>query len=234
LPLVKDRGYKIAFEPGRYISANAGIILTRVLYRKKGGEKNFVVIDAGMNDLIRPTLYEAYHHIWPAKPSADNIPPGKWSRNFEPRNGEVVDVVGPICESGDYLATARPLPTTKRGDLLAVFTAGAYGFAMSSNYNNPPPRRRGAGGRRELQNHPQTRDTGGSGGPGARVARASCPCCQRHGQDARATESHFFTHFPLNSELSLKLTPSFSMVTIVVAAGVSGAVSSRLILSPSI
>ena len=138
LPLVKDRGYKIAFEPGRYISANAGIILTRVLYRKKGGEKNFVVIDAGMNDLIRPTLYEAYHHIWPAKPSADNIPPGKWSRNFEPRNGEVVDVVGPICESGDYLATARPLPTTKRGDLLAVFTAGAYGFAMSSNYNNRP------------------------------------------------------------------------------------------------
>ncbi len=138
VPLLKGRGYHVAFEPGRYIAANAGIILTRVLYRKKGGEKNFVVIDAGMNDLIRPTLYESYHHIWPVKPSADNVPPGKWSRNFEPKNGEIVDVVGPICESGDYLAKARPLPTTKRGDLLAVFTAGAYGFAMASNYNNRP------------------------------------------------------------------------------------------------
>jgi diaminopimelate decarboxylase len=138
IPLVKDRGYHVAFEPGRYIAGNSGILLTRVLYRKKGGEKDFVVIDAGMNDLIRPTLYESYHHIWPVKPTADNIPPEKWSKNFEPRNGEVVDVVGPICESGDYLAKARPLPKTQRGDLLAVFTAGAYGFAMSSNYNNRP------------------------------------------------------------------------------------------------
>ncbi|HEX3358840.1 MAG TPA: diaminopimelate decarboxylase [Tepidisphaeraceae bacterium] len=138
IPLVKDRGYHVAFEPGRYIAGNSGILLTRVLYRKKGGEKDFVVIDAGMNDLIRPTLYESYHHIWPVKPTADNIPPEKWSKNFEPRNGEVVDVVGPICESGDYLAKARPMPKTQRGDLLAVFTAGAYGFAMSSNYNNRP------------------------------------------------------------------------------------------------
>jgi diaminopimelate decarboxylase len=138
LPLIRDRGYHVALEPGRYIAANAGLILTRVLYRKKGGEKNFVVIDTGMNDLIRPTLYEAYHHIWPTHPSADNVPQGKWSKNFEPKNGEIVDVVGPICESGDYLAKGRPLPTTKRGDLLAVFTAGAYGFAMSSNYNNRP------------------------------------------------------------------------------------------------
>jgi diaminopimelate decarboxylase len=138
LPLLKGRGYHVAFEPGRYIAANAGLILTRVLYRKKGGEKNFVVIDAGMNDLIRPTLYESYHHIWPTKPAAENVPPGKWSREFEPKNGEIVDVVGPICESGDYLAKSRPLPRTQRGDLLAVFTAGAYGFAMSSNYNNRP------------------------------------------------------------------------------------------------
>ena len=138
IPLIKDRGYKVAFEPGRYIAGNSGILLTRVLYRKKGGEKNFVVIDAGMNDLIRPTLYESYHHIWPTRPGVDNVPPGKWSRNFEPRDAETVDVVGPICESGDYLAKARPLPTTRRGDLLAVFTAGAYGFAMSSNYNNRP------------------------------------------------------------------------------------------------
>src|SRR5581483_5870765 len=94
--------------------------------------------DARMNDLIRPTLYQSYHHIWPVKPSAANIPPGKWSRNFQQTGGETVDVVGPICESGDYLAQNRALPTTQRGDLLAVFTAGAYGFAMSSNYNNRP------------------------------------------------------------------------------------------------
>ena len=137
LPLLSGKPYKIAFEPGRYIAGNAGILLTRVLYRKTGGEKRFVIVDAGMNDLIRPTLYESYHHIWPVKPDAANIPPER-SRLFEPRDGETVDVVGPICESGDYLAKGRPLPPTKRGDLLAVFTAGAYGFAMSSNYNNRP------------------------------------------------------------------------------------------------
>ena len=137
VPLLKDKPYRIAFEPGRYIAGNAGILLTRVLYRKTGGEKKFVIVDAGMNDLIRPTLYESYHHIWPVRPDPANVPPER-SRSFEPRGGEVVDVVGPICESGDYLAKARPLPTTKRGDLLAVFTAGAYGFAMSSNYNNRP------------------------------------------------------------------------------------------------
>jgi diaminopimelate decarboxylase len=137
IPLLKDKPYKIAFEPGRYIAGNAGILLTRVLYRKTGGEKKFVIVDAGMNDLIRPTLYESYHHIWPVRPDAANLPPDR-SRTFEPRGGEVVDVVGPICESGDFLAKGRPLPPTKRGDLLAVFTAGAYGFAMSSNYNNRP------------------------------------------------------------------------------------------------
>ena len=137
VPLLKDKPYRIAFEPGRYIAGNAGILLTRVLYRKTGGEKKFVIVDAGMNDLIRPTLYESYHHIWPVRPDAANLPPDR-SRAFEPRGGEVVDVVGPICESGDYLAKGRPLPATKRGDLLAVFTAGAYGFAMSSNYNNRP------------------------------------------------------------------------------------------------
>jgi diaminopimelate decarboxylase len=137
IPLLKNKPYKLALEPGRYIAGNSGILLTRVLYRKTSGEKNFVIVDAGMNDLIRPTLYESYHHIWPVKPDADNIPAQR-SRAFEPRNGEIVDVVGPICESGDYLAKNRPLPQTQRGDLLAVFTAGAYGFAMSSNYNNRP------------------------------------------------------------------------------------------------
>ena len=137
LPLLRNRPYHIALEPGRYIVGNAGILLTRVLYRKTGGSKQFIIIDAGMNDLIRPTLYDSYHFIWPVKPDPANV---LASRDEEraPVNGEVVDVVGPICESGDYLAKDRPLPKTQRGDLLAVFTAGAYGFAMSSNYNNRP------------------------------------------------------------------------------------------------
>jgi len=137
VPLLQGKPYRIAFEPGRYIAGNSGILLTKVLYRKTGGEKRFVIVDAGMNDLIRPTLYESYHHIWPVKPDPQNLPPTR-DKRVEPVNGETVDVVGPICESGDYLAKARPLPVTKRGDLLAVFTAGAYGFAMSSNYNNRP------------------------------------------------------------------------------------------------
>jgi diaminopimelate decarboxylase len=137
IPLLKDRGYKVALEPGRYIAGNAGVLLTRVLYRKTGGEKRFVIVDAAMNDLIRPVLYDSFHFIWPAKPQAANVPTGR-DRATQPVEGEVVDIVGPICESGDYLAKNRPLPTTQRGDLLAVFTAGAYGFAMSSNYNNRP------------------------------------------------------------------------------------------------
>ncbi len=137
IPLIQNKPYHIALEPGRYIAGNAGILLTRVLYRKQGGEKKFVIIDAGMNDLIRPTLYESYHHIWPTRPDAGNLP-GARNKTIDAVNGEVVDVVGPICESGDYLAKGRLLPQTKRGDLLAVFTAGAYGFAMSSNYNNRP------------------------------------------------------------------------------------------------
>ncbi len=137
VPLLKGKPYRIALEPGRYIVANSGILLTKVLYRKTSGEQKFVIVDAGMNDLIRPTLYESYHHLWPVKPDAANVNADR-RRSFVPVDGETVDVVGPICESGDYLAKARPLPVTKRGDLLAVFSAGAYGFAMSSNYNNRP------------------------------------------------------------------------------------------------
>lgn len=137
LPLIVDKPYKIALEPGRYIVGNAGILLTRVLYRKTGGEKRFVIVDAAMNDLIRPTLYDSYHFIWPARPDAGNVIAQRDS-DVLPADGETVDVVGPICESGDFLAQDRPLPKTRRGDLLAVFTAGAYGFAMSSNYNNRP------------------------------------------------------------------------------------------------
>jgi len=135
LPLIQGRSYRVALEPGRYIVGNAGILLTRVIYRKTSGEKQFVIVDAGMNDLIRPTLYDAFHFVWPTKPSPKNVPVQR-DIDMIPADGETVDVVGPICESGDFLAKDRPLPTTRRGDLLAVFTAGAYGFAMSSNYNN--------------------------------------------------------------------------------------------------
>ncbi|HMB95599.1 MAG TPA: hypothetical protein VKK61_06130, partial [Tepidisphaeraceae bacterium] len=139
LPMIENKPYKIAIEPGRYIAGNAGILLTRVLYRKTGGAKKFVIIDAGMNDLIRPVLYDSFHFIWPAKPrpAGANVPLTR-NRDTVPVDSETVDVVGPICESGDFLAKDRPLPPTVRGDLLAVFTAGAYGFAMSSNYNNRP------------------------------------------------------------------------------------------------
>lgn len=137
LPMLQGKPYHVALEPGRYIVGNAGILLTRVLYRKTGGSKQFIIVDAGMNDLIRPTLYDSYHFIWPARPDAANVLDARRDAQ-SPVNGEVVDVVGPICESGDYLAKDRPLPRTQRGDLLAVFTAGAYGFAMSSNYNNRP------------------------------------------------------------------------------------------------
>jgi diaminopimelate decarboxylase len=135
LPLISGKPYRIALEPGRYIAGNAGILLTRVLYRKTSGSKKFVIVDAAMNDLIRPVLYDSYHFIWPARPDAANVP-SRRDKSAQPAGGEVVDVVGPICESGDFLARGRPLPVTQRGDLLAVFTAGAYGFAMSSNYNN--------------------------------------------------------------------------------------------------
>jgi diaminopimelate decarboxylase len=137
LPLLRGRKYRVALEPGRYIAGNAGILLTRVLYRKTSGQKRFVIVDGAMNDLIRPVLYDSYHFIWPTKPDEANVPASR-ERELQPTDGEVVDVVGPICESGDFFAQDRPMPQTKRGDLLAVFTAGAYGFAMSSNYNNRP------------------------------------------------------------------------------------------------
>jgi diaminopimelate decarboxylase len=137
VPLLAGKPYRIAIEPGRYIAGNSAVLLTRVLYRKQGGSKRFIIVDAAMNDLVRPTLYDAYHHIWPIKPDPANVP-DKWGRDFQPRNGQIVDVVGPVCESGDFLAQSRPLPQVGRGDVLAVYTAGAYGFAMSSNYNNRP------------------------------------------------------------------------------------------------
>ena len=113
----------LMFEPGRMIVGNAGILVTRVIYVKHGDAKNFVIIDAAMNDLIRPTLYEAYHEILPVRLAA-------------PDAGKIVaDVVGPVCESGDYLALARTMPQPKPGDVLAIMTAGAYGAVQSGTYN---------------------------------------------------------------------------------------------------
>lgn len=124
-PLLKNCGCTIVMEPGRAIVGNAGILVTSALYRKESGEKRFLIVDAGMNDLIRPSLYEAYHDIRPV---------------IEPTTDEksVSDVVGPICESGDFLAKEREMPKVNQGDLLAVMGAGAYGFSMASTYNSRP------------------------------------------------------------------------------------------------
>lgn len=114
----------LILEPGRVIVGNAGILVTKALYTKAGEEKNFIVIDAAMNDLIRPSLYGSYQRVQPVHRS--DLP--EWT----------ADVVGPICESSDFLAKDRKLPKTEQGDLLAVMSAGAYGFSMSSNYNSRP------------------------------------------------------------------------------------------------
>ena len=135
VPLLKDKNLKLILEPGASIAANSAILVTQVLYLKKGGEKKFVIVDAGMNDLIRPPLYGAFHFIWPAKVDK-NLVPLQRQKDWQPQGTEIVDVVGPICEGADFFAKDRALPPVKRGDLLSIFTAGAYGFTMSSNYNS--------------------------------------------------------------------------------------------------
>ncbi len=134
VPLLKDKNIKLILEPGKSICANAGIMLTRVLYIKHGGRKKFVIVDSGMNDLIRPSLYDAFHFIWPAKVDEKFVPRQR-EKDLRLDGTEVVDVVGPICEGADFFAKDRALPPVERGDLISVFTAGAYGFTMSSNYN---------------------------------------------------------------------------------------------------
>ena len=134
LPLLKDKNLKLILEPGASIAANAAILVAQVLYLKTSGQKKFVIVDAGMNDLIRPPLYDAFHFIWPVKVDEKFVPQRR-DRDLQLRGSEVVDVVGPICESADFFAKARVLPPVKRGDFISVFTAGAYGFSMSSNYN---------------------------------------------------------------------------------------------------
>jgi len=125
VPRLKDIGLKILLEPGRYVVGNAGVLVTKCLYEKRGSAKTFKIVDAGMNDLIRPALYEGHHEIVPLA---------------EPPTGErfKMDVVGPICESGDFFCQDRPLPNFDPGEYIALMSAGAYGFAMASNYNSRP------------------------------------------------------------------------------------------------
>lgn len=125
LPLLKKAGLKVILEPGRFIAGNAGILVAKVLYVKSTPKKKFIIIDAGMNDLIRPALYGAYHEILPLRKTKD-----------ERRGTNKVDVVGPICESADFYAKARIMPEVREGEYIAVMGAGAYGFSMASNYNS--------------------------------------------------------------------------------------------------
>lgn len=137
VPLLRGKDLRLILEPGRSISANAGIFLARVLYVKKGGDKTFVIIDGAMNDLIRPVLYGAFHFIWPVRVE-DKFIINQRRDHMDIVGLQKYDIVGPICETGDYLAKERLLPPMQRGDLLAIFTAGAYSFAMSSQYNARP------------------------------------------------------------------------------------------------
>jgi diaminopimelate decarboxylase len=137
VPLLRDRGLQVLLETGRSISANAGILLGRVLYTKESGNRRFVIVDAAMTELIRPALYGSYHFAWPVEPREAMIPPSR-AKDLHLPGTALVDVVGPVCESGDFLAKDRWLPPVERGDLLAIFSAGAYGMVMSSQYNSRP------------------------------------------------------------------------------------------------
>jgi diaminopimelate decarboxylase len=136
VPLLRGTGLRVILEPGRSIAANAGILLTRVLHVKDSGAKRFVIVDAAMTELIRPALYSAYHFVWPVE-AGPLAPAGRTAT--QPFDGlQTCDVVGPVCESGDFLARDRALPPLRSGELVAVFTAGAYGSVMSSQYNSRP------------------------------------------------------------------------------------------------
>ena len=156
LGALQGRSEKIIVEPGRVLVGNAGVLLTRVEYLKHGEEKNFAIVDAAMNDLMRPALYDAYHHIQAVQRSPLPNPDGTTSQSTKPEGGQVAghlpftgegaieknntaiyEVVGPVCETGDFLGHARELSITQ-GDLLAIMSAGAYGMSMSSNYNTRP------------------------------------------------------------------------------------------------
>lgn len=137
VPYVQEAECRLALEPGRSICGNAGILVSRVVFVKHEGGKRFVIQDAAMNDLVRPAMYDSFHKIWPVQTTL----PTPADFEAEIPNCSPADIVGPVCESGDYLAKGRSFPEVQRGDLLATFSAGAYGTVMSSNYNS---RRRGA------------------------------------------------------------------------------------------
>jgi diaminopimelate decarboxylase len=126
VPPLRNLGIRILVEPGRFLVGNPGVLLTRVRYIKKSGAKKFAIVDAAMNDLIRPALYHSYHEIVPVEQPSTS------------KDTEKIDVVGPVCESGDFFALDREMPELHEGDLLAIMSAGAYGFVMASNYNSRP------------------------------------------------------------------------------------------------
>ena len=128
VPPLRELGIRILVEPGRFLVGNAGVLLTQVLYIKKSDAKTFAIVDAGMNDLIRPALYQSYHQIVPVKETKGN----------RERKINKIEVVGPVCESGDFFALGREMAELHEGDLLAIMSAGAYGFVMASNYNSRP------------------------------------------------------------------------------------------------
>jgi diaminopimelate decarboxylase len=128
VPPLHKLGIRVLVEPGRFLVGNAGVLLTRVLYVKKTSAKKFAIVDAGMNDLIRPALYQSYHEIVPIKET----------KSERERKISKIDIVGPVCESGDFFALDREMPALHEGDLLAIMSAGAYGFVMASNYNSRP------------------------------------------------------------------------------------------------
>jgi diaminopimelate decarboxylase len=133
VPPLRDLGIRILVEPGRFLVGNAGVLLTRVRYIKQTGRKRFAIVDAGMNDLIRPALYQSYHEIVPCRASVSDAGESKSKSRTEK-----IDIVGPVCESGDFFALDREMPKLHEGDLVAIMSAGAYGFVMASNYNSRP------------------------------------------------------------------------------------------------
>jgi diaminopimelate decarboxylase len=128
VPPLRELDVRVLVEPGRFLVGNAGVLLTRIRYIKQTARKKFAIVDAGMNDLIRPALYHSYHEIVPVEQ------PSTSART----NPEKIDIVGPVCETGDFLALDRAMPPLCEGDLLAIMSAGAYGFVMASNYNSRP------------------------------------------------------------------------------------------------
>ena len=131
VPPLRELGVRVLVEPGRFLVGNAGVLLTRVCYMKQTGRKKFAIVDAGMNDLIRPALYQSYHEIVPVREPSKSMSKSKNQK-------DKIDIVGPVCETGDFLALDREMPPLREGDLLAIMSAGAYGFVMASNYNSRP------------------------------------------------------------------------------------------------